>query len=481
MDTLPEEEYCYWHKMVDGKTPTDEQLLDLKEKEIRDVYLKKANLQGADLTKANLFRAQLTGANLEKADLTEADLRVANLQGANLIDANLQRADLRVANLQGAQLNFANLQEAGLRVANLQGANLIYTNLQGTNLAGAKFDNKTALDQSEMNGANLFQSYFDEAKSFRNVNVPPEGGGKEINEVVGDSQIRFFDRFKKYTAKLISILEYILIHLRLPLPLKQLINIKYTYILNFSKLPNDFAYKLNGKGLIRYVKESDRIIFIDIKNKSVIKNPEKGLLDKDNLVEVEGFTDLFSKDGEIQKKFLYSGSRASLYEASYEVYNNLYNFYISNGRLDKSAQIHYRREEVHRKLRWEQGLQQRLRSIFDLLILRTLTGYGDKILRPIVFSIFVVFMFAVLFKLSDGIVKTVNVPVNGTVNETVVAPDCVDYLYHSVTTFTSLGYSNIQPNLAAGHLPQLLVSVESGLGVVMIALIIFVITYQVSR
>jgi hypothetical protein len=55
---------------------------------------------------------------------------------------------------------------------------------------------------------------------------------------------------------------------------------------------------------------------------------------KENLVEVEGITDLFSKDGEIQREFLYDSSYASLYEVSYEVYNNLYNFYISNERLE---------------------------------------------------------------------------------------------------------------------------------------------------
>jgi hypothetical protein len=102
-----------------------------------------------------------------------------------------------------------------------------------------------------------------------------------------------------------------------------------------------------------------------------------------------------------------------------------------------------------------------------------LTEYGDKISRPITVSSLIIGLFAALFWLSDGIVKNVN--------GTQVAPDWIDYIYHSITTFTSLGYSNIQPNLEAGHLPQLLVAAESGLGVLMMALIIFVVTYQVSR
>ncbi len=133
----------------------------------------------------------------------------------------------------------------------------------------------------------------------------------------------------------------------------------------------------------------------------------------------------------------------------------------------------------------------RARSIFDLVILRTLTGYGDRIGRPIFISGIIISLFAFLFWFSDGIVKNVNgtvMCINDASNDTLmyvhntqVAPDWIDYLYHSITTFTSLGYSNIQPNLAVGHLPQILVAAESGLGVLMMALIIFVVTYQVSR
>ena len=129
---------------------------------------------------------------------------------------------------------------------------------------------------------------------------------------------------------------------------------------------------------------------------------------------------------------------------------------------------------MHRKLRWVRGgWKNRARSIFDLVILRTFTGYGDRISHPIGVSVFIICLFAALFWHFDGIVKNVN--------GELATPDWVDYLYHSITTFTSLGYSNIQPNLAVGHLPQVLVAFESSLGVLMMALIIFVVTYQVSR
>ena len=57
-----------------------------------------------DCSNANLSGAGLTFANLYRADLTGADLRDANLAGANLSFAHLTGADLRDASLHGATL-----------------------------------------------------------------------------------------------------------------------------------------------------------------------------------------------------------------------------------------------------------------------------------------------------------------------------------------------------------------------------------------
>ena len=162
-----------------------------------------------------------------------------------------------------------------------------------------------------------------------------------------------------------------------------------------------------------------------------------------------------------------------LYEASYEVYNNLYYFYIQNGRLEEALDMHYRRHEVERKLLREQGWINRLKS-WIFFILKLLTGYGVDYFRPLIASAIIISIFAFLFWLTNGIVKNVN--------GKMVSPDFFDYIYHSIITFTSLGYSNIQPNLAVGHIPQqVLAAVESILGALMMALLIFTITYRVSR
>ena len=451
---------------------------NLKEANLQGANLKEANLQEANLIFADIQEADLVGANLKEANLTfaklrEVNLQSANLQGANLSGANLQGANLSGANLQGANLSGANLQEADLSRANLQEADLSKTKLQGANFYGTIFNSKTNFNDSNLTGSNLFRSYFDIAKSFRNIEKYFENkGDKEINEIVGDTLksnniLRKICRFS-FINKLNSLGLKILKIKTLPLNFKPII-LNYKTI---EKNKPDIGLKLRGKGMFRYAGQEDKIIFVDIYREVLIKNPENGK-NRIEFEEIPELTNCIFKDNLLLQDYLFQGKPDFYYEASYEVYNYLYNFYITNGRLDKAAEVHYRREEVNRKLRWEKGIWSKFRSIFDLLVVRGLTGYGDKIERPFIFSSIFILLFAVLFKLTDGIVKTVN--------GNIVEPDCIDYLYHSITTFTSLGYSNIQPNLAIGHLPQILVSIESGLGIMMMALIIFVITYQVSR
>ena len=510
LDALTGERYCYWHKEEDGKEPTEEQLEELKKREILGVYLQEAdlsetnlqetvlayanlreanlymaNLQWAYLSEVNLQGANLCMANLEGANLSESfllnvNLRMARLQKARLYGSNFHESDLSWANLQEADLSRSHLPKANLSRANLLEADLSETNLQGVNLYGARFNSKTFLDGSVLIGANLSYSYFDEAKSFRNAKMFQNGGDREINEIIGDALACWFVQILvdaiEHPKKAISDLVHVVVakvskkKLHIPLfPKPFVLDMK-----TIEKEAADIAVNLHVAEFIRYAGEDGRIIFFDWSSGAVIENPENWRRHERILVRVEELTDLILKDGMIQPEFIYKESRASLYEASYEVYNNLYNFYIANGRLDQAAHVHYRRGEAHRKLRWVKGgLMNRARSIFDLVILRTLTGYGDRIDRPIFISGLIIGLFAALFWLSDGIVKNVNGEPATT--------DWVDYLYHSITTFTSLGYSNIQPNLAAGHLPQLLVAAESGLGVLMMALIIFVVTYQVSR
>ncbi|QEZ08475.1 hypothetical protein DRA56_02925 [Listeria monocytogenes] len=103
-------------------------VIEKHEKWLRDGYGERANLSYADLR-----RADLSGANLSYADLSGANLSYADLSCANLRGANLRGANLRVANLSYADLSCANLRVANLSYADLSCANLSYANLNWIN------------------------------------------------------------------------------------------------------------------------------------------------------------------------------------------------------------------------------------------------------------------------------------------------------------------------------------------------------------
>jgi uncharacterized protein YjbI with pentapeptide repeats len=75
---------------------------------------KRADLSGADLIRANLSGTSLSGADLRGADLSGADLRGTFLSGANLRGADLGGTFLSGADLRGADLIGADLSEADL-------------------------------------------------------------------------------------------------------------------------------------------------------------------------------------------------------------------------------------------------------------------------------------------------------------------------------------------------------------------------------
>jgi uncharacterized protein YjbI with pentapeptide repeats len=111
--------------------------LDILKAALEINYWGWANLSGANLSKADLRWADLSGANLSGADLHWADLSGADLHWANLSGADLRGADLRGAHLSGAILIGADLLGAHLRGADLHWANLSGADLSGANLRGA--------------------------------------------------------------------------------------------------------------------------------------------------------------------------------------------------------------------------------------------------------------------------------------------------------------------------------------------------------
>ena len=114
-----------------------------------------------DLTDANLWKADLIGANLSGADL----------RGANLTFTKLYRADLSGCNLHGAAFSFADLGKADLSGADLTGVSLIHSNLVLANISNA------ILSESYIYGTNVWD-LIGEFKEQKELVITPPGASE---------------------------------------------------------------------------------------------------------------------------------------------------------------------------------------------------------------------------------------------------------------------------------------------------------------
>ena len=101
--------------------------------EVSQANLSKADMTGADLREGKTIMrnktkhpedqyggaapipAQFVGSNLSSATLTGADARKANFTDANMQDVNMQGANMQGANMQGVDLSRADLSSADLQ------------------------------------------------------------------------------------------------------------------------------------------------------------------------------------------------------------------------------------------------------------------------------------------------------------------------------------------------------------------------------
>lgn len=181
-----------------------------------------AYLCGADLYKAKMIRIDMVGAILDNADLTLAQFQWGNLdyvsmkgailnktcfEGATLFNSNMQYAKLRNTHFEGANLMDANLQGISLSdwelkkrecMANFEGAILCFANFEdaelqnihfeGANLTGAKF-NKVKLYDTYLNGANLTGADIIDIKiEDRKIGNKIKFSHEEFNNIIDNSQ-----------------------------------------------------------------------------------------------------------------------------------------------------------------------------------------------------------------------------------------------------------------------------------------------------
>lgn len=128
------------------------------------VDVSSAFLQGIQLPKARLLRANFSAADVRNSNLEAADLSYANLNGANFRQSNFSQADLSAAILNdgdfcGTKFTGANLADASLDGADLGNADLSgvqwekIKSIRKTNLAGARNAPNGFLEWAFKNGA----------------------------------------------------------------------------------------------------------------------------------------------------------------------------------------------------------------------------------------------------------------------------------------------------------------------------------------
>jgi uncharacterized protein YjbI with pentapeptide repeats len=124
--------------------------------------LPNANLQMSELVRTSFKEADLSGANLEKSLSSRADFTGAMLKGTRLVKAEFLRVSFEGADLSTADLSDGEFSRNSFIKANLSGANLSGAMLQRAafgeaNLAGASFK-RAYLYWTRLEGVDLSQA-----------------------------------------------------------------------------------------------------------------------------------------------------------------------------------------------------------------------------------------------------------------------------------------------------------------------------------
>lgn len=489
------EDYCYWHLNYPylDKVPTKEQINEIRNREFNGAYLECANLNNLLLSAISFKDATLSSAKLNNTRITLAMFNDSYLNGVELKNAvidstNFERADLSNASLNDTIIGFSNLNSAVLYSTNLRGTNLYKSNLNNSCLINAIFDSESVLDYATLVKSNLYKSYIDKTSSFRNATFfeTTNLDEMEINEFIADNCYSKKSHNQLYTKEIVfdaykikSLLdkEGDSEHL-----FTKLNNIGVLKNINWGKNPaNQQSNPFQICSLVRDATKTcviNRAIFYtDILD--ACKNGQLTLEDKavfDRFVTSKhcmGFNYFVPTNTNL----LAEVDKIDLYSVSIEVYSKLFRFYSNEGMDFEAKHVHYRSIEAKRKLLLVRNKLYSTNGIFDRLVssafywffLKIHVGHGDKISNPIKMSVFWIILFGGIFALLKG------VDVNS-----IREVRLFDYLFLSVITFTGSAFANVQPDITI-PLMQPLIMLESIIGFTMMAVIIFAVTYQISR
>jgi uncharacterized protein YjbI with pentapeptide repeats len=118
---------------------------NLTDADLNATDLRNSSLIGTNLEKAALIRSSLAGSKAEKANFARVEgyrtiFAGMSAHGASFASAELQRADFSGADLSGADFQKAELGRANFTGATITGTRFTMANLARAQLAGVKFE-----------------------------------------------------------------------------------------------------------------------------------------------------------------------------------------------------------------------------------------------------------------------------------------------------------------------------------------------------
>lgn len=433
---------------------------DLSEADLSDADLTGSTFWGKnDLTEATIRDATIVDAKLGKTDFSQAVLRRSNLKQSSLRKANFENADLREANLEGTELKEAHLEEAQLRDASLSGANLRYASLE--NAYAWRLDlSDSILREAKLINADLREVNLGSADIRKANFTGADLSNGDLDEVKADNAIFVKADLSESTLERgdcegANFEEAILVRANFQGTDLVRANLSNSYLfgVSFDGARISSMTKLVGDGTVGDFSINDRCRYDpDVPP----YKPEQSLALDDERRE---------KTGESLEIIQLRRARST--------YWRLEKLARQNGFPKLQSKMFQRRQEMGRKLVKRQG---QMKEWLFAETQRFLFVYGESFKRVIAMSGGSIILFWML-ALGTGSIETKSgTLVNaGNVME---SPGMIwDGLYHSIMVFFTGG----SPLVPINTLGEVLVALESMLGPIFVALLIFVLGRRSAR